>query len=129
MISHNEGRSEEWEDIETGVDIMVKPGGKKAQSMSLLSGGEKALSAIAFIISSCLVRPLPFIILDEIDAPLDDSNTGRFASLIKDISRNSQTIIVTHNKTTISDVDALIGITSSKASNSAVVSVDLAKAV
>ena len=115
--------------IETGVDIVVKPGGKKAQSMSLLSGGEKALSAIAFIISSCLVRPLPFIILDEIDAPLDDSNTGRFASLINDISRNSQTIIVTHNKTTISDVDALIGITSSKASNSAVVSVDLAKAV
>lgn len=115
--------------IETGVDIVVKPGGKKAQSMSLLSGGEKALSAIAFIISSCLVRPLPFIILDEIDAPLDESNTGRFASLIGEISRNSQTIIVTHNKTTISDVDALIGITSSKASNSAVVSVDLAKAV
>ena len=115
--------------IETGVDIVVKPGGKKEQSMNLLSGGEKALSAIAFIVSSCLVRPLPFIILDEIDSPLDDSNTGRFASLIKDISRNSQTLVVTHNKTTISDVDALIGITASKAANSAVVSVDLAKAV
>lgn len=115
--------------IETGIDIVVKPGGKKAQNMNLLSGGEKALSAIAFIISSCLVRPLPFIILDEIDAPLDESNTGRFAALIKDISRSSQTLVVTHNRTTISDVDALIGITASKASNSAVVSVDLAKAV
>lgn len=115
--------------IETGVDIVVKPGGKKFQNMSLLSGGEKALSAIAFIISSCLVRPLPFIILDEIDAPLDDSNTGRFASLIRDISRDSQTIVVTHNKTTICNVDALIGITASKAANSAVVSVDLAEAV
>ncbi|WP_462136944.1 chromosome segregation protein SMC [Candidatus Mycalebacterium sp.] len=115
--------------IETGIDIFVKPGGKKSQSMSLLSGGEKALSAIAFIIASCLVRPLPFIILDEIDAPLDDSNTGRFASLVKDISQNSQTLVVTHNKTTISSVDALIGITASKAANSAVVSVDLAKAV
>ncbi|QMU55679.1 MAG: chromosome segregation protein SMC [Candidatus Mycalebacterium zealandia] len=115
--------------IDTGIDISVKPGGKKAQSMSLLSGGEKALSAIAFIIASCLVRPLPFMILDEIDAPLDDSNTGRFASLVKDISRNSQTLVVTHNKTTISSVDALIGVTASKAANSAVVSVDLAKAV
>lgn len=115
--------------IETGIDIVVKPGGKKFQNMSLLSGGEKALSAIAFIISSCLVRPLPFIILDEIDAPLDDSNTGRFVSLIKDISRNSQTLVVTHNKATIANVDALIGITASKAANSAVVSVDLAKAV
>ncbi len=115
--------------VETGIDIFVKPGGKKSQNMSLLSGGEKALSAIAFIISACLVRPLPFIILDEIDAPLDDSNTGRFASLIKEISRNSQTLVVTHNKTTISGMDALIGITASKAANSAVVSVDLAKAV
>ncbi len=115
--------------IETGVDIVVKPGGKKFQSMSLLSGGEKALSAIAFIISSCLVRPLPFLILDEIDAPLDDSNTGRFAALLREISRGSQALVVTHNKTTIADVDALIGITASKASNSAVVSVDLAEAV
>ncbi len=115
--------------IETGIDIVVKPGGKKYQNMSLLSGGEKALSAIAFIISSCLVRPLPFIILDEIDSPLDDSNTGRFSSLIRDISRNSQVLVVTHNRTTISGVDALIGITASKAANSAVVSVDLAKAV
>ncbi len=115
--------------FETGIDIVVKPGGKKYQNISLLSGGEKALSAIAFIISSCLVRPLPFLILDEIDAPLDDSNTGRFSALMKDISRNSQVLVVTHNKTTIADVDALIGITASKAANSAVVSVDLAKAV
>jgi len=111
--------------LNTGIEVMVRPGGKKLQSINLLSGGEKALSAIALIISACFVKPVPFLLLDEIDAPLDESNTARFAKLVKEIARDSQVVIITHNKSTMMDVDTLVGITAGKSVESKVVSVEL----
>ncbi|MEM7009199.1 MAG: chromosome segregation protein SMC, partial [Thermodesulfobacteriota bacterium] len=90
--------------LETGVEVMVRPGGKKFQSINLLSGGEKALSAIALIISACLIKPAPFLLFDEIDAPLDDRNTSYFMELIKEIDKNSQVVLITHNKKTMQEV-------------------------
>ena len=111
--------------LNTGIEVMVRPGGKKMQSINLLSGGEKALSAIALIISACFVKPVPFLLLDEIDAPLDETNTTRFAQLVKEISKDSQVVIITHNKSTMMDVDTLVGITAGKSVASKVVSVEL----
>ncbi|MEQ9619371.1 MAG: chromosome segregation protein SMC [Deltaproteobacteria bacterium] len=111
--------------LESGVEVMVRPRGKKFQSINLLSGGEKALSAIALIISACLIKPAPFLLFDEIDAPLDDRNTSYFLELVKEIDNRSQVIIITHNKKTMQEVNSLIGITSNKSGTSTVVSVDL----
>ncbi len=111
--------------LESGVEVMVRPRGKKFQSINLLSGGEKALSAIALIISACLIKPAPFLLFDEIDAPLDDRNTSYFLELVKEIDNRSQVIIITHNKKTMQEVNSLIGITSNKTGTSTVVSVDL----
>ncbi|GJM16781.1 MAG: chromosome partition protein Smc [Thermodesulfobacteriota bacterium] len=111
--------------LETGVEVMVRPRGKKFQSINLLSGGEKALSAIALIISACLIKPAPFLLFDEIDAPLDDKNTSYFMELIKEIDKNSQVVLITHNKKTMQEVQSLIGITSNKSGTSSVVAVDL----
>ena len=105
--------------------MVVRPKGKKFQSINLLSGGEKALSAIALIISACFVKPVPFLLFDEIDAPLDDLNTVRFLKLLTEISKESQIVLVTHNKRTMQEVDSLIGITSDRSIKSTVVSVDL----
>jgi chromosome segregation protein len=111
--------------LESGVEVMVRPRGKKFQAITLLSGGEKALSAIALIIAACLIKPAPFLLFDEIDAPLDDRNTSYFIELVKEIDRNSQVILITHNKKTMQQVNSLIGITSNKSGTSTVVSVDL----
>ncbi|MGI9533726.1 MAG: hypothetical protein ACR2NW_02145, partial [Thermodesulfobacteriota bacterium] len=111
--------------LQTGIEVMIKPGGKRFQSINLLSGGEKALSAIALIMSACLVKPVPFLLLDEIDAPLDESNTVRFSKLVKEIAEDSQVVLITHNKTSMIDVDTLIGITAGKSIASKVVSVEL----
>ena len=111
--------------LETGVEVMVRPGGKKFQSINLLSGGEKALAAIALIITACLIKPAPFLLFDEIDAPLDDINTSYFMELIKEIDKNSQVVLITHNKKTMQEVHSLIGITSNKSGTSTVVSVEL----
>ena len=111
--------------LETGVEVMVRPRGKKFQSINLLSGGEKALSAIALIISACLIKPAPFLLFDEIDAPLDDKNTSYFMELIKEIDKNSQVVLITHNKKTMQEVHSLIGITSNKSGTSSVVAVEL----
>ena len=111
--------------LETGVEVMIRPGGKKIQSINLLSGGEKALAAIALIISACLIKPAPFLLFDEIDAPLDDINTSYFMELIKEIDENSQVVLITHNKKTMQEVHSLIGITSNKSGTSTVVSVEL----
>lgn len=111
--------------LESGVEVMVRPRGKKFQATTLLSGGEKALSAIALIIAACLIKPAPFLLFDEIDAPLDDRNTSYFIELIKEIDSNSQVILITHNKKTMQEVSSLIGITSNKSGTSTVVSVDL----
>ncbi len=111
--------------LETGVEIMVRPSGKRFQSVGLLSGGEKALSAIALVLSASFVRPAPFLLFDEIDAPLDDANTAQFTELLKDIGKESQIIIITHNKKTMQAADSLIGITSNKRGATKVVSVEL----
>lgn len=111
--------------LETGIEVMVKPGGKRFQSMNLLSGGEKAVSAIALIMSACLIKPVPFLLLDEIDAPLDEANTIRFSKLIREIAKNSQVVLITHNKITMHEVDTLTGITANRSAVSKVVTAEL----
>ncbi len=97
--------------LETGIDILVEPPGKRLQNLSLLSGGEKAMTAIALIFSLFLVKPSPFCLLDEVDAPLDDSNGARFNNMLREISEISQFVVITHNKKTMEAVDTLYGIT------------------
>jgi chromosome segregation protein len=111
--------------LETGVEFMIHPPGKKLTRMSLLSGGEKALSAIAFIFSLFLIRPASFCLMDEIDAPLDEANVYRFNNLLKLIGEQSQIIMVTHNKKSMEFADMLFGITMETKGVSKVVSVNL----
>ena len=113
---------------EPGVDILVNPQGKRPQSVSLLSKGEKALTSICLIYSLFLVKPSPFCIIDEADAPLDDANIFRFLSVLKEMSRNSQIITVTHNKYTMQDCKKLYGVTMEQPGISQIVSVDMEKA-
>ncbi|MEY4702317.1 MAG: chromosome segregation protein, partial [Bacteroidota bacterium] len=94
---------------ETGIDIVAKPKGKRPSSIGQLSGGEKTLTATALLFAIYLIKPAPFCILDEVDAPLDDANVGKFTGMIKQFSENSQFIIVTHNKMTMSAVDVIYG--------------------
>jgi len=111
--------------LETGVDIDIQIPGKKAQSVSLLSGGEKSLAAIALIFAILLYRPTPFLILDEVDAALDDANTNLFNRLIRDVAESSQVIMITHNKSTMEVADTLFGVTMQKQGISSLVSVNL----
>jgi len=111
---------------EQGVDIKVHPPGKKPQSISLLSRGEKALTSLCLIYSLFLVKPSPFCIIDEADAPLDDANIFRFLSVLKEMSRKSQIIIITHNKYTMQNCSRLYGVTQKEPGISQVVSVDKA---
>ncbi len=113
------------EPLETGVEFMVHPPGKKLTRMSLLSGGEKALSAISFIFSIFLLKPASFCLMDEIDAPLDDANVNRFNNLMKVIGEKSQIIMITHNKSSMAFADTLFGITMEQKGLSKVVSVNL----
>jgi chromosome segregation protein len=91
--------------------VVSKPFGKKLQSISLLSAGEKALTAIALLMAIYLVKPSPFCILDEVDAPLDDANIDRFIDVIKQFSKNTQFILVTHNKKSMESAKYIYGIT------------------
>ncbi|MDX2447340.1 MAG: chromosome segregation protein SMC, partial [Desulfobacterales bacterium] len=111
--------------LETGVEYMIHPPGKKLTRMSLLSGGEKAMSAIAFIFSIFLIKPTSFCLMDEIDAPLDDANVFRFNDLLKVIGQKSQIIMITHNKRSMEFADTLFGITMGEKGVSKVVSVNL----
>jgi len=111
--------------LETGVEFMIHPPGKKLTRLSLLSGGEKALSAIAFIFSIFMIKPASFCLLDEIDAPLDDANVFRFNTLLQLIGEKSQVVMITHNKRSMEFADTLFGITMEKKGISKVVSVDL----
>jgi chromosome segregation protein len=110
--------------LESGVEFMIHPPGKKLTRLSLLSGGEKALSAIAFIFSIFLMKPASFCLLDEMDAPLDESNTFRVNELLQIIGKNSQIVMITHNKRTMEFADMLFGITMEQKGVSKVVSVD-----
>lgn len=109
---------------ETGIDIVAKPKGKRPSSIGQLSGGEKTLTATALLFAIYLIKPAPFCILDEVDAPLDDANVGKFTNMIKQFSENSQFIIVTHNKQTMNAVDVIYGVTMQEAGVSKLVPVD-----
>ncbi len=109
--------------LESGIDIIAQPSGKKLESISLLSGGEKALTAISLLFASFLIKPTPFCILDEIDAPLDEANIGRFTNALRKMTDKSQFIIITHNKRTMEMSDTLYGITMEEQGVSKIVSV------
>ena len=111
--------------LETGIEFMIHPPGKKLTRMSLLSGGEKALSAIALIFSIFLIKPATFCLMDEIDASLDEINVFRFNDLLQIIGEKSQIIMITHNKKSMEFADTLFGITMEKKGVSKIVSVNL----
>ena len=119
--------TESEDPLEAGVDILVCPPGKKLQSLSLLSGGEKALTAIALIFAVFMTNPSPICILDEVDAPLDDSNVARFCDILNQIAEKTNTrfIIITHHRLTMARMDRLYGVTMEQKGVSRVVSVDL----
>jgi len=116
---------EDPEKSEVGIDIIAKPPGKKMQNVSLLSGGEKALTAVALVFAIFLVKPSPYCLLDEVDAPLDDANVSRFNDLVKEMSKRSQIIVVTHNKHTMEIANKLYGVTMQNRGVSTMVSVNL----
>lgn len=109
---------------ETGIDVIARPKGKRPTSLTQLSGGERTLTATALLFAIYLIKPAPFCILDEVDAPLDDANVGKFTNMIRQFSDNSQFIIVTHNKMTMSTVDVIYGVTMQEPGVSKLVSVD-----
>ena len=111
---------------EPGVDIAAQPPGKRLKSITMLSGGEKTLTAMALIFASFLIRPTPFCILDEIDAPLDEENIGRFTTVLRELSSAAQFIVITHNKRTMSIADSLFGVTMEEPGVSKLISVRLA---
>lgn len=111
--------------LETGVDIIAQPPGKKLQSISLLSGGEKALTAVSLLFAIFLIKPSPFCLLDEVDAPLDDANVDRYNDIVREMSQRTQFIVITHNKRTMQMTDSLYGVTMEKSGISQLVSVNL----
>ncbi|GAB5449683.1 MAG: chromosome segregation protein SMC [Halioglobus sp.] len=114
--------------LDTGISIMARPPGKKNATIHLLSGGEKALTAIALVFSIFQLNPAPFCILDEVDAPLDDANTSRYARLVKEMSDKVQFIFITHNKISMEIADQLMGVTMHEPGVSRLVSVDVDEA-
>lgn len=112
-------------DAECGIDIVAQPPGKKMQNINLMSGGEKAMTAVSLIFSIFLVKPSPFCLLDEVDAPLDDANVGRFSELLREMSSDSQFILITHNKKTMELNNTLYGVTMQEPGVSKAVSVQL----
>jgi chromosome segregation protein len=114
--------------LDTGISIMARPPGKKNATIHLLSGGEKALTAIALVFAIFQLNPAPFCILDEVDAPLDDANTGRYARLVKEMSDKVQFIYITHNKISMEYADQLMGVTMHEPGVSRLVSVDVEEA-
>jgi len=115
--------------LDTGIAIMARPPGKRNSTIHLLSGGEKALTAIALVFSIFRLNPAPFCMLDEVDAPLDDANTGRYARLVKEMSEHVQFIFITHNKITMEVAEQLMGVTMHEPGVSRLVSVDIDAAV
>jgi chromosome segregation protein len=120
----------EGEDLlASGVTIMARPPGKKISTIHLLSGGEKALTAVALVFSIFELNPAPFCLLDEVDAPLDDANVGRFSEIVKEMSGRVQFVIITHNKTTMETMHQLTGVTMQEPGVSRMVAVDIDEAV
>jgi chromosome segregation protein len=97
--------------LETGIEVMVQPPGKRRQNLLLLSGGERALTAAAMLLALLKIRPSPFCVLDEVDAPLDETNVGRFGAVLREFARQTQFIMVTHNRGSMEAADTLYGVT------------------
>ncbi|VAX30541.1 Chromosome partition protein smc [hydrothermal vent metagenome] len=116
--------TDEADILESGINIIVQPPGKKLQNLNLLSGGEKALAALSLLFAGFLLKPTPLCILDEADAPLDETNTERFKAMIKDLSVNIQFIVITHNRITMEAADYLYGITMEEPGISKVLSME-----
>ena len=114
--------------LDTGVAIMARPPGKRVSNISLLSGGEKAMTAVALVFAIFQLNPAPFCLLDEVDAPLDEANVGRFTAMVKEMSEHVQFLFVTHNKATMEAAQQLSGVTMREPGVSRLVSVDLAEA-
>ena len=112
----------------TGIEIVARPPGKKAQALAMLSGGERALTAVALLFAMLEVRPVPFCVLDEVDAALDEANIGRFAEALRSLAHQTQFIVITHNRGTIEAADALYGVTVGDDSVSRVISLRLEEA-
>ena len=117
--------TEDEDVLEAGIEIMAQPPGKRLQSVNLLSGGEKTMTAIALLVSVFQVRPSPFFLLDEVDAALDDANVGRFNEIVKEMAAESQFLLITHNKRTIEIADVLYGVTMEERGVSKLVAVEL----
>jgi chromosome segregation protein len=115
--------------LESGVTVMARPPGKKNSTIHLLSGGEKALTAVALVFSIFELNPAPFCLLDEVDAPLDDANVGRFSEIVREMSEHVQFVIITHNKTTMESMHQLTGVTMNEPGVSRMVAVDIDEAV
>jgi chromosome segregation protein len=115
--------------LDAGVTVMARPPGKRNSSISALSGGEKALTAVALVFSIFELNPAPFCLLDEVDAPLDDANVGRFCDLVREMSERVQFIVITHNKITMELANQLLGVTMNEPGVSRLVSVDMSEAV
>jgi len=113
--------------LESGLEIYCRPPGKKPQVLTLLSGGEKALTALALIFAVFLTNPSPICVLDEVDAPLDDANVDRFCSMMEEMSRSTETrfLVITHHPMTMSRMNRLFGVTMQEKGISQLVSVDL----
>jgi chromosome segregation protein len=115
--------------LSAGVAVMARPPGKRNATINQLSGGEKALTAVALVFSIFELNPAPFCLLDEVDAPLDDNNVGRFCDIVRDMSERVQFIIITHNKTTMELAQQLVGVTMHEPGVSRLVAVDVDEAV
>jgi chromosome segregation protein len=107
--------------LSTGIEVSVRPAGKKIERLSLLSGGERSLAAVALLVAIFKARPSPFYILDEVEAALDDANLGRLLTIFQDLRRSSQLIVITHQKRTMEIADALYGVSMRQDGVSAVV--------